>query len=127
MRWPGELLRVRGREDAHRVVDDDYRSWGPRRICAVSAASSELAFASEASDQQFFDVNLGGTFNLLHSVFHEWIGIARDVWAAPWRHKLGYCWRPPGWSHDDSRDTSDAIRERWLRLHAAPQDQVAAE
>ena len=58
-----------------------------------------------------------GSFNLLWSVFHEWIGIARDVWTAPWRHKPSYLWRPPGWSHDESRDTSDAIRERWrLRM-----------
>ena len=55
-----------------------------------------------------------GTFNLLWTSFHEWIGIARDVWAAPWGKKLGYVWRPPGWSHDGSRDTSDMIRARWL-------------
>ena len=55
-----------------------------------------------------------GTFNLLHSVFHEWIGIFKDVWSAPWNAKLGYIWRPPGWSHDGSRDTSEAIRARWL-------------
>ena len=28
--------------------------------------------------------------------------------------KLGYLWREPGWSHDGSRETSDAIRARWL-------------
>lgn len=55
-----------------------------------------------------------GSFNLLRAVFHEWIGIGRDVWNAPWGSKLGYVWRAPGWSHDASRDTSDAIRERWL-------------
>jgi sterol desaturase/sphingolipid hydroxylase (fatty acid hydroxylase superfamily) len=54
-----------------------------------------------------------GTFNLLYAVFHEWIGIAKDVWRAPWRHKLPYLWRPPGWTHDGSRDTSDTVRERW--------------
>lgn len=54
-----------------------------------------------------------GTFNLLFSVFHEWIGIAKDVRAAPWGSKLGYLWRPPGWSHDGSRDTSASIRARW--------------
>lgn len=59
-----------------------------------------------------------GTFNLIWSVFHEWIGIARDVWSAPWRHKLGYIWRPPGWTHDGSRDTSDTIRERWQEREA---------
>lgn len=55
-----------------------------------------------------------GSFNLLWVAFHEWIGIARDVWNAPWGSKFGYVWRPPGWTHDGSRDTSDAIRERWL-------------
>lgn len=59
-----------------------------------------------------------GSFNLLWVAFHEWIGIARDVWSSPWGSKLGYLWRPPGWSHDNSRDTSDALRERWLADHA---------
>ena len=61
-----------------------------------------------------------GSFNLLWSVFHEWIGIAQDVWAAPWRHKFSYMWREPGWSHDGSRDTSDTIRARWAERQAAP-------
>ena len=55
-----------------------------------------------------------GSFNLLWAAFHEWIGIASDLWPAPWRHKLCYLWREPGWSHDGSRDTSDTIRARWL-------------
>jgi sterol desaturase/sphingolipid hydroxylase (fatty acid hydroxylase superfamily) len=54
-----------------------------------------------------------GTFNLLHSVFHEWIGIARDLWTAPWRAKLMYLVGPPGWSHDGTRETSDMILRRW--------------
>ncbi|MCB5425248.1 sterol desaturase family protein [Altererythrobacter sp. CC-YST694] len=57
-----------------------------------------------------------GSFNLLWAVFHEWIGIARDLWQAPWRHKLSYLLREPGWSHDGSRETSDAIRARWMEL-----------
>jgi sterol desaturase/sphingolipid hydroxylase (fatty acid hydroxylase superfamily) len=55
-----------------------------------------------------------GSFNILWAAVHEWVGIARDVWYAPWRHKLSYLWRPPGWSHDGSRDTSDSIRARWI-------------
>ena len=54
-----------------------------------------------------------GSFNLLHSVFHEWIGMVQDIWRAPWRHKLGYLLREPGWTHDGSRETSDMIRARW--------------
>ena len=55
-----------------------------------------------------------GSFNFLWAAFHEWIGIARDVWHAPgWRAKLNYMIREPGWSHDGSRETSHTIRERW--------------
>jgi sterol desaturase/sphingolipid hydroxylase (fatty acid hydroxylase superfamily) len=61
-----------------------------------------------------------GTFNLLYSVFHEWIGIVRDVWSAPWPHKLGYLVRPPGWSHDGSRETSRDIKRRAGLLTPAP-------
>ncbi|WP_299328739.1 sterol desaturase family protein [Parasphingopyxis sp.] len=55
-----------------------------------------------------------GSFNLLWAAFHEWIGIAKDVATVPGiKNKLGYVFRPPGWSHDGSRDTSDTIKARW--------------
>ncbi|RDC61027.1 Alkylglycerol monooxygenase [Alteripontixanthobacter maritimus] len=60
-----------------------------------------------------------GSFNLLWAVFHEWIGMAQDVWRAPWRHKLSYVWREPGWSHDGSRETSRTIRARWQSRQSA--------
>ena len=56
-----------------------------------------------------------GSFNILWAAFHEWLGIARDLRRAPWRHKLGYLLREPGWSHDGSRETSEMIRTRWKR------------
>ncbi|MBK8631056.1 MAG: sterol desaturase family protein [Sphingomonadales bacterium] len=61
---------------------------------------------------------LGG-FNLLWSVFHEWVGIGQDLWRAPWGSKLGYLFGPPGWTHDDSRDTSDSIKARLVDGHEA--------
>ncbi|MEO9129845.1 MAG: sterol desaturase family protein [Sphingomonas sp.] len=64
-----------------------------------------------------------GSFNLLWAAFHEWIGIAKDVWAAPGlRAKLGYLVMPPGWSHDGSRDTSEIIKERWLAKEQAREE-----
>ncbi len=55
-----------------------------------------------------------GSFNLLWAAFHEWIGIARDVWHAPdMKSRIGYMVKPPGWSHDGSRDTSETIKARW--------------
>lgn len=68
-----------------------------------------------------------GTFNLIWSVFHEWVGIAQDMWRAPWRHKLSYLLREPGWSHDGSRETSGTIRARWEARETARRQQAAPE
>lgn len=65
-----------------------------------------------------------GNFNLLWNVFHEWIGIARDVWSAPWRHKLSYIWREPGWSHDGSRETSASLRAHWQARQTPPAQDI---
>lgn len=59
-----------------------------------------------------------GSFSLAWAAFPERVGIARNVRAAPWRHKLDYLWRPPGWSHDGPRDTSDTIRAKWQEREA---------
>ncbi len=66
-----------------------------------------------------------GSFNLIWSVFHEWVGIAKDMWHAPWRHKLSYLLREPGWSHDGSRETSGMIRARWIERQGARREQVS--
>ena len=63
----------------------------------------------------------------LWAVFHEWIGIAQDMWRAPWKHKLSYLLREPGWTHDGSRETSDQIRERWLERRGAEEKSVSYE
>jgi sterol desaturase/sphingolipid hydroxylase (fatty acid hydroxylase superfamily) len=67
-----------------------------------------------------------GSFNLLWAVFHEWIGIFQDMWRAPWKHKLSYLLREPGWTHDGSRDTSDTIRARW-QARQSQENSVATE
>jgi sterol desaturase/sphingolipid hydroxylase (fatty acid hydroxylase superfamily) len=55
-----------------------------------------------------------GSFNIVWAATHEWVGIAKDVWHAPgWKARLNYMIRPPGWSHDGSRDTSETIKARW--------------
>ena len=72
------------------------------------------SFVEELDDEpiRYGIVKQLGTFNLLYSVFHEWIGIGKDLWSAPWSAKFSYLWRPPGWSHDGSRETSDMIKTR---------------
>jgi len=70
-----------------------------------------------------------GSFNLLWAAFHEWIGIARDAWAAPdFASRVHYLVAPPGWSHDGSRETSDSIRAAWRAglARQAPSSEDAA-
>jgi hypothetical protein len=94
------------------------------QLCGVFIIWDRMfgSFTPETDDEpiRYGIVKQLGTFNLLYSVFHEWIGIAKDVWSAPWQHKLGYIWRPPGWSHDGSRDTSDTIKARWREREGLP-------
>ncbi len=68
-----------------------------------------------------------GSFNLLWAVFHEWIGIAQDMWRAPWKHKLSYLLREPGWTHDGSRQTSDQIGSDWLERTGSTEKSVSSE
>jgi len=74
------------------------------------------SFVPERDDEpvRYGIVKQLGSFNILWAAFHEWVGIAKDVWNAPWQYKLSYMWREPGWSHDGSRMTSDMIKARWM-------------
>lgn len=52
------------------------------------------------------------TFNIFKVLSHEYVGIAQDVSRSgltPWQ-RFCYVFAPPGWSHDGSRLTSDAIK-----------------
>ena len=47
-------------------------------------------------------------------LFHEWSAIGKDLKKdISLRHKIGYLFNPPGWSHDGSSLTSDQLRARW--------------
>jgi sterol desaturase/sphingolipid hydroxylase (fatty acid hydroxylase superfamily) len=72
-------------------------------------------FSQESDEEElrYGIVRQLGGYNLLWHVFHEWIGIIRDLARAPFRAKAGYFFGPPGWSHDGSRETTDMIRARW--------------
>jgi hypothetical protein len=50
------------------------------------------------------------------------VGIFRDIRqpGLTWRERWNYCVMPPGWSHDGSRDTSEAIKRKHLVQH--PED-----
>ena len=62
-----------------------------------------------------------GTFNPIVISFHEWVGMAKDVFKARSLRDIGgYLFGPPGWSPDGSRMTSKMIKDRWERVGAPP-------
>jgi hypothetical protein len=64
-----------------------------------------------------------GTFNPLRVAFHEWVGVFTDMTqrGLSLRERLNYAIMPPGWSHDQSRSTSEGIKSAHLARN--PQDQ----
>jgi sterol desaturase/sphingolipid hydroxylase (fatty acid hydroxylase superfamily) len=62
-----------------------------------------------------------GTHNPLRIAFHEWVSMIEDVIEAPsWKERLGYIFRPPGWSSDGSRQTSKQLRAAARELLGSP-------
>ncbi len=113
-RWFEAVMNTPSHHRVHHATNPVYLD---RNYAGVFIIWDRLfgSFQRERDDEviHYGIVRQLGTFSLVWSAFHEWAGIARDLWAAPWRYKLGYLVMPPGWSHDGSRDTSDAIRARW--------------
>jgi len=68
-----------------------------------------------------------GTFNPVRIALHEYVGIARDQMQPHLTvaQRIGYFFGPPGWSHDGSRGTTEALRaaelERSSRIQPMPQ------
>ena len=121
-RFPAWVEAVMNTPSHHRVHHATNPRYLDRNYAGVFIVWDRLfgTFEPERDDDRprYGLVKDLGSFALLWAAFHEWIGIAKDAWSAPWPHKLGYLWRPPGWSHDGSRDTSETIRARWAEREA---------
>jgi sterol desaturase/sphingolipid hydroxylase (fatty acid hydroxylase superfamily) len=129
-RWFEAVMNTPSHHRVHHATNPRYLD---RNYAGVFIVWDKLfgTFEEERADKErirYGIVRQLGTFNLLYSVFHEWIGIAQDIRRAPWKHKLSYLVREPGWTHDGSRETSDMIRARWLerqRISVAPENPIA--
>ena len=117
-RWFEVAMNTPSHHRVHHATNPQYLD---RNYAGVFIVWDKLfgSFAAEHDDTRihYGIVKQLGSFNLVWSVFHEWIGIARDLWSAPWQDKFAYLWREPGWSHDDSRESSAKIRARWEALN----------
>ena len=112
-RWFEAVMNTPSHHRVHHATNARYLD---RNYAGVFIVWDKLfgTFVPERDDEQprYGIVKQLGSFNILWAAFHEWVGIAKDLWRAPWGSKLGYLLGPPGWSHDGSRDTSDDIRAR---------------
>ena len=53
-------------------------------------------------------------FHPIHIVTHEWVEIGKDLKKSKLlKDKLSYLFRPPGWSHDGSTQTSKEMQKEW--------------
>ncbi len=76
-------------------------------------------FQPEMNSEEYQPIKYGLTSNVknpnaVNLVFHEWQSITKDVSRKDltFRQKINYLFKPPGWSHDGSRLTSDELRLR---------------
>jgi sterol desaturase/sphingolipid hydroxylase (fatty acid hydroxylase superfamily) len=113
-RWFEAVMNTPSHHRVHHATNPRYLD---RNYAGVFIVWDRLfrSFEPERDDEpvRYGIVHQLGTFSLGTVAFHEWRGIARDLWRAPFTAKLGYLLREPGWSHDGSRDTSTSIRARW--------------
>ena len=114
-RWFEAVMNTPSHHRVHHATNPRYLD---RNYAGVFIVWDRLlgTFEPERDDDRprYGIVHNLGSFNILWAATHEWVGIARDVWHAPdWRARLNYMIRPPGWSHDGSRDTSETIKARW--------------
>lgn len=111
-RWVEAVMNTPSHHRVHHAVNPRYLD---RNYAGVFIVWDRWlgTFEGEREDDRprYGIVRQLGSFHLLWAACHEWIGMARDVRAAPGlQAKLGYLWRPPGWSHDNSRETSESLR-----------------
>ena len=127
-RWFEAVMNTPSHHRVHHATNPRYLD---RNYAGVFIVWDKLfgTFEPEVRDEKirYGIVKQLGSFNLLWSVFHEWVGIAQDMWRAPWKHKLSYLLREPGWTHDGSRETSDQIRSRWIERAGGEEKSVSSE
>jgi len=80
-------------------------------------------FQKELSAEEYEPIRYGLTkplekYDPFTIIFHEWKSISQDLGKKDinWKQRFGYLFRPPGWSHDKSKLTSDEMRELEVKV-----------
>lgn len=115
-RWFEAVMNTPSHHRVHHATNPRYLD---RNYAGVFITWDKMfgTFEPETADEkiEYGIVKNLTSYNVLWAAFHEWIGIFKDLWSAPWRYKLNYLIKPPGWSHDGSRENSETIKARWAK------------
>jgi sterol desaturase/sphingolipid hydroxylase (fatty acid hydroxylase superfamily) len=119
-KWFEAVMNTPSHHRVHHAINPRYLDSNYAGVFIIWDKMFGSFVAERADDPPHYGiVKQLGSFNLFWAAFHEWIGIAKDVWTAPGlAAKLGYMVMPPGWSHDGSRDTSETIKAQWQAINA---------
>lgn len=119
-RWFEAVMNTPSHHRVHHATNPRYLD---RNYAGVFITWDKMfgTFEPETADEkiEYGIVKNLTSHNVLWAAFHEWIGIAKDLWEAPWRYKLNYLIKSPGWSHDGSRENSETIKARWAQQERA--------
>ena len=112
-RWFEWLLNTPSHHRVHHASNPRYLDANYAGVFMIW----DRAFGTFVPEQTEEPVRYGlvknlGTFNPVRIALQEYAGIARDLCAKNlgWRARIGYFFGPPGWSHDGSRATTEALR-----------------
>ncbi|QTD55393.1 sterol desaturase family protein [Parasphingorhabdus cellanae] len=119
-RWFEAVMNTPSHHRVHHATNPRYLD---RNYAGVFIIWDKMfgTFEPETAEEkiQYGIIKNLNSYNVLWAAFHEWIGIFKDLWSAPWRYKLNYLIKPPGWSHDGSRESSETIKKRWAKQERA--------
>jgi sterol desaturase/sphingolipid hydroxylase (fatty acid hydroxylase superfamily) len=112
-RWFEWLLNTPSHHRVHHASNPRYLDANYAGVFMIWDRLFGTFVAEQADERPRYGIvrNLG-TFNPIRIALHEYVSIARDLGRRNLglAQRAGYLFGPPGWSHDGSRATTEALR-----------------
>jgi sterol desaturase/sphingolipid hydroxylase (fatty acid hydroxylase superfamily) len=112
-RWFEWLLNTPSHHRVHHASNPRYLDANYAGVFMIWDRLFGTFVAEQADERPRYGIvrNLG-TFNPIRIALHEYVSIARDLGRRNLglAQRAGYLFGPPGWSHDGSRGTTEALR-----------------
>jgi sterol desaturase/sphingolipid hydroxylase (fatty acid hydroxylase superfamily) len=112
-RWFEWLLNTPSHHRVHHASNPRYLDANYAGVFMIWDRLFGSFVAEEANERARYGLvkNLG-TFNPVRIALHEYVGIARDQIRQnlTLKHRIGYFFGPPGWSHDGKHGTTQTLK-----------------